>query len=454
MNSSFFTISIFAAIISLHHLSSNGEARCHPDDESGLLAFKSGITRDPVGLLNSWKKGTNCCSWFGVRCITDDRVTGLSVSGGDTSLGRGYLWGTISPSLAKLQHLEDVSFTYLKITGSFPQFLFHLPKLTVLRISGTRLSGPLPANIGTLSLTDVTIDDNQFTGPIPSSVSNLTRLTWLSLAGNRLSGTIPDIFKSMTKLTALDLSRNRLSGKLPLSIASLAATLTYHDLSKNNLSGTIPSYLSRFKSLSTLDLSKNRFTGVVPMSFSNMTSFFHLRLSHNLLTDPFPALKFVDGIAELDLSYNQFHLKTVPKWVTSSPVIYSLKLVKCGIKMSLDDWKPMKIKSFNYIDLSENEISGNAAKFLNQAEGLYEFQASGNKLQFDLGNLTFAKTLQTLDLSRNLVFGKVPATVAGLKKLNLSQNHLCGKLPVTKFPASVFAGNSCLCGSPLSPCKA
>ncbi|ESQ33427.1 hypothetical protein EUTSA_v10007598mg [Eutrema salsugineum] len=453
MNSCSFTIFIFPAIIFLLCLSSTRAATCHPDDEAGLLAFKSGITRDPLGLLSSWKKGTNCCSWFGVTCITGDRVTGLLVSGGDTSLGRGYLWGNISPSLAKLKHLEDVSFTYLRISGSFPQFLFHLPKLNAIYISNTSLSGPLPANIGALrNVTNLTLDNNLFTGPIPSSISNLTRLTWLSLAGNHFFGTVPNIFKSMTKLTGLDLSRNGFSGSLPTSIASLAQTLTFLYLSQNNLSGMIPSYISRFKSLSTLDLSMNRFSGVVPMSFANMTSFYHFRISHNDLTGPFPALKFVDGIGSLDLSYNKFQLKTIPKWI-SSPEIYSLKLVKCGIKMSLDDWRPKRIKSLYYIILSENEISGSPAWFLNQAEDLLEFIASGNKLRFDLGKLNFTKSLRVLDLSRNLVFGKVSAKVAGVKKLNLSRNHLCGKLPVTKLPASVFANNDCLCGSPLPPCK-
>ncbi|ESQ33422.1 hypothetical protein EUTSA_v10009975mg, partial [Eutrema salsugineum] len=407
---------------------------CHPDDEAGLLAFKSGITRDPSGILSDWKKGTDCCSWTGVGCETSTR-------------------GTISPLLAKLQHLEKVIFFSSKITGSFPQFLFKLPKLKAFHITGTRLSGPLPLNIGALSkVVDVQLVNNRFTGPIPSSISNLTRLTWLVLAGNQFSGTIPDIFKHMTKLTLLDLSRNRLSGELPPSIASLAPTLTYLYLNQNYLSGTIPNYLSRFQRLSTLDLSRNKFSGVVPMSFANLTGLFVL--SHNRLTGPLPALKFVNGIRDLDLSYNRFHLKTIPKWVTSSPVISNFKLAKCGIKMIIEDWKPMKISSLFRIDLSENEISGNPTRFLSQGEVLDEFFASGNKLQFDLGKLTLVRTLQTLDLSRNLVFGKVPASVAGLRELNMSQNHLCGKLPMTKFPASVFAGNDCLCGSPLPPCKA
>ncbi|KAL1222197.1 Leucine-rich repeat protein FLOR 1 [Cardamine amara subsp. amara] len=124
--------------------------------------------------------------------------------------------------------------------------------------------------------------------------------------------------------------------------------------------------------------------------------------------------------------------------------MYSSKLAKCGIKMSFDHWKPARTSFFVYIDLSDNEISGSPAWFLNQAELLFEFQASGNKLRFDMGKLSFTKSLRTLDLSRNIVFGKVPKAVAKLEKLNLSQTHLCGKLPATKFPARAFADNDCL----------
>ncbi|KAL9308171.1 putative polygalacturonase [Arabidopsis thaliana] len=477
MNSSF-TLFIFTFVIFLQCLNPTGAATCHPDDEAGLLAFKAGITRDPSGILSSWKKGTACCSWNGVTCLTTDRVSALSVAG-QADVAGSFLSGTLSPSLAKLKHLDGLYFTDLKnITGSFPQFLFQLPNLKYVYIENNRLSGPLPVNIGALSqLEAFSLEGNRFTGPIPSSISNLTLLTqlklgnnlltgtiplgvanlklmsYLNLGGNRLTGTIPDIFKSMPELRSLTLSRNGFSGNLPPSIASLAPILRFLELGHNKLSGTIPNFLSNFKALDTLDLSKNRFSGVIPKSFANLTKIFNLDLSHNLLTDPFPVLN-VKGIESLDLSYNQFHLNTIPKWVTSSPIIFSLKLAKCGIKMSLDDWKPAQTFYYDFIDLSENEITGSPARFLNQTEYLVEFKAAGNKLRFDMGKLTFAKTLKTLDISRNLVFGKVPATVAGLKTLNVSHNHLCGKLPVTKFPASAFVGNDCLCGSPLSPCKA
>ncbi|OAP19043.1 hypothetical protein AXX17_AT1G34340 [Arabidopsis thaliana] len=366
MNSCSFPLFLF--VIFLRCLSSTGAATCHPDDKAGLLAFKSGITQDPSGILSSWQKDIDCCSWYGIFClptIHGDRVTMMALDG-NTDVGETFLSGTISPLLAKLHHLNEIRLTNLrKITGSFPHFLFKLPKLRTVYLENNRLSGPLPANIGALSNLEIlSVAGNRFSGSIPSSMSKLTSLLQLKLNGNRLSGIFPDIFKSMRQLRFLDLSSNRFSGNLPSSIASLAPTL------------------------STLEF------------------------------------------------------------------IYSLKLAKCGIKMSLDHWMPADTSFYHHIDFSENEISGSPIRFFNQMDFMVEFHAPGNKLQFDLGKLKFGIFLKTLDLSRNLVFGKVPVTVTRLQTLNLSQNHLCGKLPSTKFPASAFVDNKCLCGFPLSPCKA
>ncbi|GAA0144343.1 hypothetical protein LIER_04818 [Lithospermum erythrorhizon] len=93
-------------------------------------------------------------------------------------------------------------------------------------------------------------------------------------------------------------------------------------------------------------------------------------------------------------------------------------------------------------------------KAIHPTDYLVEFYASGNKLKFDLESLKIGKTLKDLDISRNLVFGKLPKDVAGLRMLNVSHNHLCGQLPATKFTGSAFVGNDCLCGSPLPACKA
>ena len=223
------------------------------------------------------------------------------------------------------------------------------------------------------------------------------------------------------------------------------------ELGQNKLTGTIPDFIGNFTSLDTLDLSGNRLTGTVPKSFSNLKTIFNLDLSRNELVDPFPAMN-VDQIASLDLSYNHFHLNAIPAWATSSPVIFSLKLARCGIKMRLDDWKPFQTYFYDHVDLSENEITGSPVWFVSNAEFLLSFRAKGNNLSFDFRGMKFSKRMRDLDLSRNSMHGRVPAGVAALMTLNVSSNHLCGPLPATKFPASAFLKNDCLCGAPVPPC--
>lgn len=460
-----FTLQFFAVV----------STTCHVDDEAGLLGFKSGINADPSGMLSSWKPGTDCCSWAGIAC-SGNRVTSLSLSG-QPDKPNSFLSGEISPSLSKLKFVWGIYLQNLRnLSGPFPGLLFGLPALNYVYIENNKLSGQLPASIGNLTrLSALSLAGNRFTGRIPSSISYLTgltqlklgqnrfhgpipygirqlkNLTFLSLERNRLFGSIPDFFQSFPDLRILRLSHNKFTGQIPASIATLAPKLAYLELGHNALKGQIPDFLGNFKALDTLDLSANGFSGVVPASFRNLTKIFNLDLSYNHLVDPFPEMN-VKGIESLDLSYNNFHLKAIPKWVTSSRIIYSLKLSKCGIKMRLEDWKPSETYFYDYIDFSENEISGSAIGLLNSTDYLVGFWASGNRLRFKLEDLRIVKTLKHLDLSRNLVYGKVPKAVSGLERLNVSYNHLCGQLPVTKFPKSAFLGNDCLCGSPLAIC--
>ncbi|CAN1199575.1 Receptor-like protein 12 [Linum perenne] len=452
--------------------------RCHVDDEAGLLEFKAGITHDPSGMLSLWKPGTDCCAWRTTTCLASGRVNSIWLTG-DPGKPDAFLSGTISPSLTKLEFLNGLYLVNLRnITGKFPVSLYGMSQLFYLYLQNVPLSGRLPSDIGKLGpqLHSLNLEGNKFTGAIPASISELTGLSELNLAGNSLTGKfplgigrlvslemldlqnnmfsrpIPEIFWSLPQLRTLKLSNNNFSGEIPKSISSLSQNLAYLELAHNSLTGEIPSFLGKFLMLDTLNLSRNNFTGTVPKSFKNLTKIFNLDLSHNSLIDPFPVMN-VKGIESLDLSYNNFHLGRIPDWVTSSPILYSLKLVKCGIKTNLTNWKPKQTYFYDYLDVSENQIWGSPIWLLNQTDYLVEFRASGNKLSFDLREMRIVKTMKDLDVARNLVFGKVPSSVSGLEKLNVSWNHLCGRLPPTKFPASSFEGNNCLCGSPLPPCK-
>lgn len=457
-------------------LLSGASATCHPDDEEGLLGFKSAITADPSGMLSSWKPGTDCCRWAGVECRENNRVTTLSIYGrsGDP---KAILAGTVSPSIAKIRYLDGLYLMDLRnLTGPIPAALFQLPSLTYVYIENSRLQSVLPASVGLPSklyafslvgnalvgqipasisnlteLRQLKLGGNLFSGRVPSGIGRLKKLTYLSLKKNLLTGPLPDL-SSLTELRTLELSHNSFSGPLPPSIAALSQNLAYLELGSNSFTGPIPEFLSKFQALDTLDLSHNQFTGTVPKSFKNLTKIFNLDLSFNALVDPFPELS-VEGIESLDLSYNRFHLRSIPKWVASSPIIYSLKLASCGIKMKLDNWKPSETYYYDYIDLSENQISGSPVSLVNSTEYLKSFKMNGNQLKFDMKGLKLPATLEELELARNQIFGSIPASVSKLQKLALSNNQLCGPIPPTKFPPETFADNKCLCGSPLPPCR-
>ncbi|KAG6435224.1 hypothetical protein SASPL_100094 [Salvia splendens] len=302
--------------------------------------------------LASWKNGTDCCQLFGITCLTGRRVTALSLLGRPGNLTTS-LSGKISPSLSKLKFLDSIYLQDLKnLTGPKP---FLRPDSELPRQSRPAISAQTPRN--------------------------------------QLSGPIPDIFPGLTSLISLSFSHNKLTGKIRNSLAILAPKLRFLELGHNSLSGAIPGYLGKFQALDTQDLSWNNFTGTVPKSFANLTKIFNLDLSYNRLTDPFPVMN-VKGIESLDSSHNLFNLGSIPKWVISSPIIYSMKLAKCGLKIKLDDFRPVQTYFYDYIDLSENEITGSPVQLLNRTDYLVGFYASGNKLKFDLGSLRFSKTLK------------------------------------------------------------
>ncbi|PIA29858.1 hypothetical protein AQUCO_05800142v1 [Aquilegia coerulea] len=294
-------------------------ANCHIDDETGLLAFKAGITQDPMGKLSSWIPGTDCCTWSGIWCLAKDkRVSSLSLyEEGDPDFT---LSGTISPSLSKVRYLQGLLLQNLRnLTGTFPTFVFDLPDLNGLSLDNNKLTGSLPLDIGqklyrrlvtlTLSgnqftgqipssisqlvhLRDLDLAGNQFSGPIPSGIQQMKNLVFLKLEKNQLSGKIPNLFTPLTFLRELDLSHNKLSGEIPPSISFLAPRLELLNLGHNLLTGKIPDYLGNFEKLERLDLSYNQLTGVVPTTFRNLTSILHLELGHNHLCGPIPPMKF------------------------------------------------------------------------------------------------------------------------------------------------------------------
>ena len=65
----------------------------------------------------------------------------------------------------------------------------------VLALSGNRLSGAIPAELGNLvKLEMLALAENRLTGTIPPALDRLTRLGWLYLADNELDGCVPEVW--------------------------------------------------------------------------------------------------------------------------------------------------------------------------------------------------------------------------------------------------------------------
>ena len=112
--------------------------------------------------------------------------------------------------------------------------------------------------------------------------------------------------------------------------------------------------------------------------------------------------------------------------------------------------------------LNGNTLEGDASMlFGSEKNALQEIDLSRNRLAFDLGRVAgFSDELDLLDLSYNQIYGKVPEGIKSLKYLrnfNVSYNNLCGKIPrggyLSRFDASSYLHNKCLCGTPLPSCR-
>ncbi|XP_059428519.1 receptor kinase-like protein Xa21 [Corylus avellana] len=111
--------------------------------------------------------------------------------------------------------------------------------------------------------------------------------------------------------------------------------------------------------------------------------------------------------------------------------------------------------TIEYVDLSQNQITGNIPIIIEPFESLNYLDLSNNTFQGGIppsfGNL---KGLDMLDLSNNNLFGVIPKSLEALpnlKYLNVFFNKLYGEIPsrglFANFTAKSFLGNIGLCGN-------
>ncbi|KAF4398628.1 hypothetical protein G4B88_013717 [Cannabis sativa] len=427
--------------------------------------------------------------------------------------------------------------TYLDLShngliGSIPTSFGCLTALMYLDLSSNSINGSIPHTFGNMtSLGYISISRNELQGYIPNGFGNMVSLTYLDLSSNQLQGCIPNDFGNIIALEHLDLGFNHLIGEIPKSLWNIC-TLQRFEAGANNLSGWLPNlsqlssrscahycleYLglccnkmtglfvddTLFSSLKELRLNLNQLQGIVPESIGNLRHLEILDLSENSLEGVIGEAHFskLSRLYYLDLSFNYLQMNVSPEWIPPFYLQY-MGLANCrvglkfpkwlqnqsnlshidvsnsGISQSIPSWFWNFTSQLSFVNLSNNQISGEVVEdyssmqnltevdlssnyfvgpipiFLFRAEALYlsrnKFSSlnaicnvtyqylsfldiSDNQLTGELPNcFSKHKAIQILILSNNKLSGKIPNSIGNLSwisTLHLSKNNFVGKLP-------------------------
>ncbi|XP_075474430.1 putative LRR receptor-like serine/threonine-protein kinase At2g24230 [Primulina tabacum] len=320
------------------------------------------------------------CSWRVVSCddkgekIVKFEASGLGLSGviPETTIG-------------KLTKLEYLDLSNNKISA-LPFDFWSLGSLKNLNLSYNQISGNLPNNIGNFGkLQSLDLSFNAFYGSIPESVSSITTLQSLNLSNNMFESKIPSGITQCPWLVSIDLSANKLSGRLPEGFGAAFPNLIFFNLAENEISGRGSDFLG-------------------------MNSIVHLNISNNLIKGSVVGV-FEGPLEVIDLSRNQFqgHIAKV-------------------IVGSTFNWSNLR-----YLDVSENQFSGEFSTELNLSQNLTHLNLAHNRFtEQGFLNVDLLTNLKYLNLSETNLIGPIPSSISRLihlRKLDLSKNHLSSHIP-------------------------
>lgn len=358
-----------------------------------------------MGLTSShvYNFSSPVCSWQGVFCDAEHKnviqflAPGLGLSGPipDTTLG-------------KLSKLQTLDLSNNNITG-LPSDFWSLGSLKSLNLSFNQISGSLSSNIGNFgSLEVIDVSGNNFSGEIPAAIGSLQSLQVLRLDGNGFQWRIPPSIRNCQSLVRIDLSSNQLNGPLPDEFGAAFPKLKILNLANNEIHGHDTDF-SGLKSITTLNISRNSFQGSVLGAFQEMSQV--IDLSKNQFQGHISQVQFNStynwsNLVYLDLSENQL----------SGEILHSLT----------------ESRKLRYLSLAHNRFTRQEFPRFEVLSGLEYLNLSKTSLTGHIpSKISELSHLKTLDLSENHLSGQIPSlSVQGLQNLDVSQNNLTGEIPM------------------------
>ncbi|CAL5007155.1 unnamed protein product [Urochloa decumbens] len=450
------------------------------EQETGsLLRWKSTLSSangrggdDPASPLLSWSPARPTCSWHGIVCDAEGRVTELSLPGAGIhgtltaldfaalpaltklDLCRNNISGAIPVNVTGLAYL-DLSHNSLSGEIQIPDRSRAMPRVRYLNLSSNGLHGPIPESLSAMremrafdvsgnkltgkippklfmewpEITEFHVQKNFLMGGIPPEISNATKLQSLLLYHNSLSGQIPVEVGKLKNLQLLILAWNSLTGPIPHTVGNLTR-LVLLGLFFNNLSGRIPREISNLTALESLDLDTNRLDGEVPEVISSLQSLQYLDLSSNRLSGMVPYLG-IRKLHAISLENNRF-TEEFPLAFCQQDSLEILDLSNNQLYGELPTclWS---LQNLRFVDLSSNAFSGNI-QISSKSSFLESVHLASNNLMGEIALiLKRCRRLTILDLGENNFSGTIPSWIGAsnplLRVLRLRSNMLYGNIP-------------------------
>ncbi|MQM23492.1 hypothetical protein Taro_056557 [Colocasia esculenta] len=441
--------------------------RCSRTDEaSSLLQLFSDL--NITAELPSWRLGTDCCTWEGIRC---EQGTGYVVG---LNLGERFMTAHVNASrflgLPRLSSI-NLSWNILNYSSSFPSMLAGLPNLTHLNFSmeGTLalefprlprlvsldLSPNPPAyelklangGLGTLvnslpglqelylDFVDLSDGSAGWCQALAFALPKLEVLNLRSLPGCGLTGRVPKDLLWLPKLETLDFSSNSITGDLPeFSPTSVLQVLR---LTLTGLSGELPASIGYLKSMKELELAGCNLTGQIPNSIANLIDINSLVLAGNNLSGPIPpVLGGLKQLVLLDLSDNSLSGHIPAGMLSSSAKLEVVLLQNNQLTGPIPSPDPKKLSNLTMLNLQNNSLSGSFPSSLLSLPSLRSLLLNKNQLGGQLEEIpnAISSFLEEIDLSDNKLQGEIPSSIfklPGLRTLSLSFNRFNGTVDLS-----------------------
>lgn len=347
-------------------------------------------------------------------------------------LADNYISGSVPAALGNCTSLRSIHLSFNDLVGEIPLEVWSLPNLVNIVMWANKISGQIPGDLCSKNpnLEMLVLNLNALTGTIPESLSNCSKLIWVSLAGNQLVGEIPAEIGNLQNLAILQLGNNSLSGNIPLELGN-CKNLIWLDLNSNKFTGEIQSSLASQAGLITAGIVSGK-------------QFAFLRNEAGNICPGAGTLFEFQGIRPERLATLPFGNSCTSTRIYQGTTVYTYQTNG----------------SMMYLDLSYNLLTGKIPTALGTMEYLIVLNLGHNKLTGQIpDSFGGLKMIGVLDLSHNNLTGPIPGSLGAnsfLNDLDVSNNNLSGPIPttgqLTTFPASRYANNLGLCGIPLPPC--